>query len=132
MMLRRAARAKSERGVVLLEVLVALVVLSLVGLAYLQLFHQAHSLAASSRDWLAAVEYAEDGLEDAKAGNHSPDTAVPSVPTGISRRITRRPWREGLELVTVTVSLPSGVRFELQRLARPSGVRDGRWFEERW
>jgi hypothetical protein len=131
-MLRTAARVRVERGIVLLEVLVALVVLSLVGLAYLQLFRQAHSLAASSRDWLAAVEYAEAGLEDAKAGNRTPDPAVPSVSGGVSRRITRRPWREGLELVTVTVSLPSGARFELQRLARPSGVRDGRWYEEQW
>jgi len=50
-----------ERGLTLLEVLVALVVLTLVGLGYLQLLHQSHRLVASSREWSDAVVYAEDG-----------------------------------------------------------------------
>jgi prepilin-type N-terminal cleavage/methylation domain-containing protein len=106
-------------GFVLLEVLVALIVLSLVGLGFLQLFHQAHGLAASSRQWLAAVEYAEDGIELAKIGALDLDdpTAHP-IGDGYRRQLTHQPWHDGLEVVTVTVLLPGGGRFEVRRLAR--------------
>src|SRR4051795_11629512 len=55
-----------RRGLTLLEVMVALMILSLVGLSYLQLFHQSHRIVGDSRQWTQAVEYAEDGMERAK------------------------------------------------------------------
>ncbi|PYP67727.1 MAG: hypothetical protein DMD36_14560 [Gemmatimonadetes bacterium] len=111
-----------ERGLTLLEVLVALVVLTLVGLGYLQLLHQSHRLVASSREWSDAVVYAEDGMERAKLGSVSFGRApAESLPGGFRRQFTRRLWQPGsdLVLVTVTVSLPEGGRFDLYRLARP-------------
>src|SRR5207247_3443726 len=106
-----------ERGLTLLEVLVALVILTLVGLGYLQLFHQSHRLVADSREWSAAVLYAQDAMERAKLGSLSPGALAESLPGGFRREITRRPWPlEGaggvggaggaggrLVLVTVTV-----------------------------
>jgi prepilin-type N-terminal cleavage/methylation domain-containing protein len=114
-----------ERGLTLLEVLVALVVLTLVGLGYLQLLHQSHRLVASSRQWSDAVVYAEDGMERAKLGTVSLRRApAESLLGGFRRQFTRRPWQPGsaLVLVTVTVSLPEGGRFDLYRLARPRPV----------
>ena len=119
-----------ERGLTLLEVLVALVILTIVGLGYLQLFHQSHRLVADSREWSAAVLYAQDAMERAKLGSLSPGALAESLPGGFRREITRRPWPlEGaggaggrLVLVTVTVLFPEGGRFELYRLAKPRPV----------
>lgn len=63
----RGARQRRS-GLVLLEVMVALVVLSLVGLGALQLIHQSHVLVADAHEWSEAVAYAEDGMELAKLG----------------------------------------------------------------
>jgi prepilin-type N-terminal cleavage/methylation domain-containing protein len=131
----RPQRSATARGFVLLEVLVALVVLSLVGLGYLQLFHQGYRLAAGSREWLQAVEYAEDGIEQAKLGTIRLDgLAAHPLGDGFRRQITRQPWQDGFELVTVTVFRPDGARFELHRLARiispAAGTRSAP--EEQW
>jgi hypothetical protein len=37
------------------------------------------------------------------------------------RQITSSPWRPGLTLVTVTVLLPTGGRFDLYRLVQSGG-----------
>ena len=108
-----------ERGLTLLEVLVALVVLSLVALSYLQLFQGSHRLVTASREWSHAVEYAEDAIERAKlAGPSLLGTPAESLPGGFRREIVRRPWQPGLTLVTVTVLLPGGGRFDLDWLTR--------------
>jgi prepilin-type N-terminal cleavage/methylation domain-containing protein len=112
-------RGTHERGLTLLEVLVALVVLSLVGLGYLQLFHGSHRLVADSREWSEAVAHAEDAIEQAKLGSLSLRNAqAETLPGGFRRQITSRLWQPGLVLVTVTVFLPGGGRFDLDRLAR--------------
>src|SRR5437763_11475206 len=92
----RAGREMTgERGLTLLEVLVALVVLTLVGLGYLQLFQQSHRLVADSREWSAAVMYAQDAMERAKLGSLSRGAPAESLPGGFRREITRRPWQLG-------------------------------------
>lgn len=106
-----------ERGLSLLEVLVALVVLSLVGLSYLQLVHGSHQLVASAREWSEAVAYAEDGMERVKLGTLDPRAPAESLPGGFRRQITTHPWRPGFVVLTVTVFLPGGGRFALDRLA---------------
>src|SRR6267143_2101828 len=114
----------SERGLTLLEVMVALVVLSLVALAYLQLFHGSHRLVSASREWSQAVEYAEEASERAQLGGESIlEAPAESLPGGFRREITRRPWQPGLTLVTVTVSLPGGGRFGLDWLTRDEPTR---------
>ena len=109
----------TARGLTLLEVLVALVILGLVALGYLQLFHGSHRLVASSREWSDAVAYAQDAVERTKLDSLSlRRAAAESLPGGFRRQITSRPWQPGLMLVTVTVFLPGGGRFDLDRLAR--------------
>jgi prepilin-type N-terminal cleavage/methylation domain-containing protein len=104
-----------RRGLTLLEVLVALVVLSLVGLSALQLVHQSHGLVGSARRWSDAVAYAQDAMEEAKLGDPSLHDALPG---GYRRQITRQPWEPGFDRVTVTVFLPGGGQFDLNRLVR--------------
>jgi hypothetical protein len=117
-------------GLVLLEVMVALIILSLVGAGALQLAHQSHLLADSSRDWSAAVAAAEDGMELAKLGStalHGPPGDA--LPGGFRRQITRRPLAspDGFEQITVSVFLPGGGRFDLERLARIGDDGAERW-----
>jgi prepilin-type N-terminal cleavage/methylation domain-containing protein len=118
-----------RRGLALLEVMVALLVLSLVGLGALQLVHQSHTLVGNARQWSDAVAYAEDGMELAKLGAvlHGPPGDV--LPGGMRRQITRRPSAAGrdLEQVTVTVFLPGGGRFDLDRLARIADDGTEKW-----
>jgi len=114
----------SRRGLTLLEVMVALVVLTLVGLSYLELFDQGHRVATRTRRWTDAITYAQDAMETAKLGGVLPTEAPERLPGGFRRRITRRPWQGGYTLVTVTVFLPDGSRFDLDRLTRPRPVSD--------
>jgi len=117
-------------GLVLLEVMVALVVLSLVGLSALQLVHQSHELVGNARRWSDAVAFAEDGMEVAKLGGTSLHGAPGDLlPGGYRRQITRRPTGNapGFERVTVTVFLPGGGRFDLDRLARIADDGTEQW-----
>src|SRR2546422_8010015 len=109
----------SERGLTLLEVMLALVVLSLVALGYLQLFQGSHRLVTAAREWSRAVAYAEDASERARlSGPSFLGTPAESLPGGFRREITSRPWQPGLRLVTVTVFLPGSGRFDLDWLAQ--------------
>jgi prepilin-type N-terminal cleavage/methylation domain-containing protein len=101
-----------RRGLTLLEVLVALLILSLVVAGYLELFHGSHVLLARSRMWSQAIAYAADGMEQVKVGAEP----VTYLPGGFRRQVTSRPWSAGLQLITVTVILPNGARFNLERL----------------
>jgi prepilin-type N-terminal cleavage/methylation domain-containing protein len=101
-----------RRGLTLLEVLVALIILSMVVAAYLELFHGSHLLLARSRAWSQAIAYAADGMEQAKLGETNPV----ALPGGYRRRVTAAAWGSGLDMITVTVTLPSGAQFDLRRL----------------
>jgi len=115
---------RHDRGLTLLEVMVALVVLSLVALGYLQLFQGSHRLVGAAREWSQAVAYAEDATERAKLGGPSfLETPAESLSGGFRREITSRPWQPGLTLVTVTVFLPGGGRFELDWLTRDQSAQ---------
>jgi prepilin-type N-terminal cleavage/methylation domain-containing protein len=105
-----------RRGLTLLEVMVALMILGLVGLSYLQLFHQSHRIVSDSRQWSQAIEYAEDAMEQAKLEGAAAESRAEDLPGGFKRQVATRPWRAGLMLVEVTVSLPGNARFDLQRL----------------
>jgi Tfp pilus assembly protein PilV len=98
----------------LLEALVALVVLGLTGVGFLEAFQGAARSARDAAAWSAAVAWAESGMEEATLG--APPEAADSLP-GYRRELAVRPWRAGVDEVTVTVTLPSGARFALRRLA---------------
>jgi len=118
-----------RRGLVLLEVMVALVVLSLVGVGALELVHQSQGLAANARAWSDAVAYAEDGMELAKLGSRAlrgPPGDV--LPGGFRRQVTRQLASDGgYERVTVTVFLPGGGQFDLDRLAQIADDGTEQW-----
>ena len=104
-------------GLALLEVLVALVLLSLLVVGYLRLFQGGHRLFARSQEWSDAVAYATDAMERAKAAPVEADPdPLEQLPDGWAREITTSAWQPGVGLVKVTVTLPGGGRFELLRL----------------
>lgn len=99
--------------------MVALVILSLVATGYLQLLHASHVLVARSREQAQAVSYATAGMERAKVElpelNSRPTELLPG---GFRREVVARHWRPGFALLTVTVFLPDGARFQLARLVQ--------------
>jgi prepilin-type N-terminal cleavage/methylation domain-containing protein len=109
-------------GMTLLEVLVALVILTMVGASYLELFSQSQRLVGGARQWSDAVSYAQDAMELVKLGRQ-PDP----LPNGFRTQVTRRPWSSGYSVVTVTVFLPSGQRFDLDRLTKPDARGTDTW-----
>jgi Tfp pilus assembly protein PilV len=98
-------------------VLVALVILSLVVVGCLQLFSGSLGSATAAGTWSQAVVYAEDAMEAAKLRPSGPrPTAVEALPGGFRRKVTVRPWGARIVRVTVTVALPGGGQFDLDRL----------------
>ena len=104
-----------RRGLTLLEVLVAMLILSIVVAGYLELFHGSHLLLARSRVWSQAVAYAADGMEQAKLG----ETRAVSLAGGFRRQVRSAAWASGIQIITVTVILPDGSHFDLRRLRAP-------------
>jgi prepilin-type N-terminal cleavage/methylation domain-containing protein len=100
----------------LLEVMLALVILGLVGLGYLELLHQSHRLISDSRRWSQAVGYAEDAMERVKLHGAPIQPVVDNLPGGFRRKVAATSWRSGLTAVEVTLTLPGGGRFDLDRL----------------
>ena len=111
-----------EAGLALLEVLVALVLLSLLVVGYLRLFQGGHHLSARSQQWSDAVGFAIDAMERAKAAPVEPGADRPEeLPGGWAREIATSSWQPGVALVTVTVTLPDGGNFRLHRLRAEAG-----------
>jgi hypothetical protein len=99
--------------------MVALVILSLVAIGYLQLLHASHALVTRSRDQAQAVADAAAGMERAKLDPPRLDPKPTELlPGDFRREVVARHWRPGLALLTVTVLLPGGGRFELARLVQ--------------
>jgi prepilin-type N-terminal cleavage/methylation domain-containing protein len=105
-------------GLTLLETMVALVILGLVVVAYLEVFGASARAAENARSWSRAVTYAEVGMELAKLDLEAAlRRGRESLEGGFERWITAEPQGLGLALVTVTVVFPDGGRFTLNRLA---------------
>jgi prepilin-type N-terminal cleavage/methylation domain-containing protein len=104
-------------GLTLLEVMVALVILGLVGTAFLETFAGALRATARARAWAQALVYADEGQEAVKLDSLQPATTS-DIPLGggFRRRIISRPWGRGVTRVTVIVTLPDGKEFDLDRL----------------
>ncbi len=107
----------ARRGVTLLETLVALVILSIVAVSFLELFGTSARTAASAETWATAIALAERGIEDFKLGREHSDPVGPRLTSaGYARTVDVRPWRGDVDVVTVTVSLPGGGEYRLERL----------------
>ncbi len=104
-------------GLTLLETMVALVILGLVVVAYLEVFAATTRTVRNAETWSQAVAYAENAMEVVKI---DPRNALAGgseqLGGGFERQVETRHWSEGIQLVTVRVSLPDGGRFTLNRL----------------
>lgn len=113
-----------RKGLTLLEVLVALVVLTVVGVSYLQLFSEGHQIVGAAQQWSSAVAYAQDAMEHAKLTGSD---LIGPLPGGFRRQISRRPFDAQYTLVTVTVTMPNGARYQLNRLTRSDASGVEQW-----
>jgi type II secretory pathway pseudopilin PulG len=100
--------------VTLLEALVALVIMGLAAVGFLDAFQGASRSARDAEAWAQAVSHAEAGMELTVLGV---DARADSLP-GLGRRIEARAWRGDVDEVTVTVTMPRGGRYVLRRLVR--------------
>lgn len=111
----------TQRGLTLLEVMVALVILGLVVTGYLEAFAGTARATDDARVWSQAVVYAEDAMETALSRpedlRSGPEEALGG---GFERQVSVRPWAPGIARVTVVIHMPRGASYEVQRLvARP-------------
>jgi prepilin-type N-terminal cleavage/methylation domain-containing protein len=107
----------NRRGLTLLEVMIALVVLSMVGVAFLGLFTRATRTANDVEVWSTAVSYAESGMELAAVDARGSVLRSPErLPHGFERTTTVQPGIGSTRLLTVTVQFPDGRNFALRRL----------------
>lgn len=106
----------SARGFALLEAMVALTVLGLVVVGYLQVFGASVRSTTRADEWVMGVAYAEAAMEVAKL---DPRPTRDALPGGFVRQVATSPWRDGLVRLTVTITFPDNGRFTLERLVNP-------------
>lgn len=106
----------NRSGLTLLEIMVALVILGLVVVGFLELFA---ATARSTHDlelWSRAVAHAENTIELVKLDPNATFNLSGTVAGGFERRVEVRAWGTGLQVATVVVRLPDGREFVLNRL----------------
>jgi hypothetical protein len=99
--------------VTLLETVVALVIVSLAAVGFLNVIEKDSTLPAASREWSEAVAYAEEGMELAKVGQ----PVAGQSRTGMTRRLERYRFAPKVQELRVVVRFTDGKLFELRRLA---------------
>lgn len=107
----------TRRGLTLLETMVALVILGIVVVAFLEVLGGSMRLSGDADRWSRAVAFGEDGMESLAARPPAAAT-VEALGGGYSRRVATRPWSAHVDAVTVTVTLPDGSLYRLDRLVR--------------
>lgn len=104
-------------GLTLLETMVALVILGLVVLAFLEVFGLSARSSRETEVWARAVSYAQDGMELAKLDlPQALGRGREPLEGGYVRWIQVRPSDDGLQQVSVIVTFPDGGRFVVDRL----------------
>jgi prepilin-type N-terminal cleavage/methylation domain-containing protein len=112
----RSVSLVSRTGLTLLEVLVALVILGLVAAGLLDTLATTLRNTTEARSWAQALVYAEQGhqsIDFQRLGSSGIDEPLGG---GFTRHLEVRPGGEGVSRAIVTVTLPDGERFELDRL----------------
>lgn len=90
----------------LLESIIASVLLAVTAVVCLDATRGAAALQQKSAMWTLAVSHAESELASVTSGG----------PASSTTRVSRRPWRDGLELIEVEVPMAGGTSFRLTRL----------------
>lgn len=98
----------------LLEGVIALVVLGLSAVGFLDVFRSGADAATRAASWTELVQEAEAAMESASSG--VPLEVV--TRSDMRREVSTRPWRPGLDEILVEVRSPDGARFEVRRLVR--------------
>lgn len=106
----------------LLEALVALVILGLSAVGYLDVFRSSAGAVRDAGEWEHVVTMAETAMEGATLGDafQAQRGALGEADraAGYQQRIDVVPWREGVDVIVVTVTSPRGTTFALRRLTR--------------
>jgi len=102
----------------LLEALVAVVILGLSAVGYLQVFQGSARSVGIAEQWNRAAAVAESYMESELLSRRDGVVAPPSVVDGITADVQVTPWRGRLRDVMVTVSLPDGRTLTVHRLVR--------------
>lgn len=99
----------------LLETIVAMVVLGLAAVGFLELFQRVSTISRHTVEWTHATQVAEERMERAIVGE--PLAAVDTV-DGLRTVVAVRPWRAGIREVAVRVELPApgAAQVEIRRL----------------
>jgi Tfp pilus assembly protein PilV len=108
----------------LLEALLALVILGVSAVGYLDVYQASARSVRDSAEWTQVVALAESAMEGATLGDAlQAQQAMAGVDggtraAGYTQAIAVRPWRDGVREIVVTVTSPRGTTFTLRRLAR--------------
>lgn len=119
-----ALHSPGPRAMTILEGVIALVVLGVSAVGYLDVFRGGADATSRAAGWTRAVSVAEAAMEAASLGDPlQAQQVLGAADPGVERRIEARPWGNvaGLTEVVVTVRVPGTPEFTLRRL-----VRDGR------
>ncbi|MBK8247727.1 MAG: type II secretion system protein [Gemmatimonadetes bacterium] len=109
----------------LLEGAIALVILGLSAMGFLDVFRSGASTAARARDVSEVVAQAESAMEAASLGDAViAQEALGAADTLVARRVEARPWgtAPGVTELVVVVTPRHGAPFELRRLVRDPGT----------
>ena len=102
----------------LLEAVVALVILALTGVGYLEVFQGDARAIRNASDWTHAVAVGESAMESVLAGGDPVEAAAVAADSGIVVQVHDGPWRGRVHDVRVDVRLPDGRVLRLHRLTR--------------
>lgn len=109
----------------LLEAVVALMVLGLSAVGFLDVFRAGSTTAARAATTAQVVAEARSAMEAASLGDVVQAQVVLPTDTAIGRRIDARPWQPlpALTEVVVTITPRDGAPFEVRRLVRTPAAR---------
>lgn len=98
----------------LLESIVALVILGLAAVGFLELFQRASAATLESARWSHAVSVAELTMERSILAPQ----ALQDTLDGVERRVVITPWRNGVREIVVSIAVPpsAGAGVVLHRL----------------
>jgi type II secretory pathway pseudopilin PulG len=110
--------------VTLLEALVALVILALSAVGYLDVFQGSARAVRGAAEWSHLVSLAEARMEGATLGDglqaqearRRADGSVNDA--GYRQEVNVHRWRDGLNEVVVRITAPGGTTYELRRVVR--------------